>query len=400
MRGTKNTWKIAVVSIIVAGIIIFSGYAYGSYKENKFLAEDGSEPTKQEQQTPNEEEKQPQVNFADHRENATLAEYLAYVHQENQSVAISAITNMGDSRQWMKEALTQVAGQIDMDKSRLNYHELQNDRVNSQQLIENTDWDALANEKAALTLIAFPNTADYRDGISVEDSIENAQEIYRNVRIANPETQVVFLTLPGESETFNSDQTYRDGVQQFNDAMKEAKINTLDFVNGDGVLIDQSFEKYDDEGLTPDSYEHLMDAFVKQVGKQKFDLTLGFKGNNDEEIEQLKQQAEEAQAEAEQEAAEQQAAEQAARQQAAEEEAARQREAEQAAEAEAARQREEEAAQQQQAQEEAQNAQPDPNAQGTPNEGTSDVSGGGQAGTPDQAPAAGNGQGTAGTNGQ
>lgn len=400
MRGTKNTWKIAVVSIIVAGIIIFSGYAYGSYKENKFLAEDGSEPTKQEQQTPNEEEKQPQVNFADHRENATLAEYLAYVHQENQSVAISAITNMGDSRQWMKEALTQVAGQIDMDKSRLNYHELQNDRVNSQQLIENTDWDALANEKAALTLIAFPNTADYRDGISVEDSIENAQEIYRNVRIANPETQVVFLTLPGESETFNSDQTYRDGVQQFNDAMKEAKINTLDFVNGDGVLIDQSFEKYDGEGLTPDSYEHLMDAFVKQVGKQKFDLTLGFKGNNDEEIEQLKQQAEEAQAEAEQEAAEQQAAEQAARQQAAEEEAARQREAEQAAEAEAARQREEEAAQQQQAQEEAQNAQPDPNAQGTPNEGTSDVSGGGQAGTPDQAPAAGNGQGTAGTNGQ
>lgn len=401
MRGTKNTWKIVVVSIIAAAIIIFSGYAYGSYKENKFLAEDSGELAKQQEETKSEET--PTTDFAEHRDDATIAEYLAYVHQENQTVNISAITNMGDTREWLKEGLTQVAGQIDMDKSRLNYSEHPNDRVNSAQLLEDTDWEAIANEQAELTMVVFPNAADYRDGVEVSDSIDNAREIYRNLRIASPNTQVLFLTVPAESDQFNSDATYRERVQQFNDGLNEAGMNSFDLVNGENALIDQEFEKYNDDGLTPDSYEHLVESLVKQLSEQKMALTLGFNGDNDAEIEQLQQEAEEARAREEQEAAEAEADAQAAQQRAAEEETARQREAErqaqEAAEAEAARQREEQAAQEQQAQQNAEQNVPnqmDPNAvpgAGNPGAVAPDAQGG-QAGAP-QTPA-GNGQAAAG----
>lgn len=306
---------------------------------------------------------------------------------------------MGHTREWLKEGLTQVAGQIDMDKSRLNYSEHPNDRVNSAQLLEDTDWEAIANEQAALTMVVFPNAADYRDGVEVSDSIDNAREIYRNLRIANPNTQVLFLTVPAESDQFNSDATYRERVQQFNDGLNEAGMNSFDLVNGENALIDQAFEKYNDDGLTPDSYEHLVESLVKQLSEQKMALTLGFNGDNDAEIEQLQQEAEEARAREEQEAAEAEAAAQAAQQRAAEEETARQREAErqaqEAAEAEAARQREEQAAQEQQAQQNVPN-QMDPNVvpgAGNPGAVAPDAQGG-QAGAP-QTPA-GNGQAAAG----
>ncbi|MCY3068184.1 hypothetical protein [Aerococcus mictus] len=213
------------------------------------------------------------------------------------------------------------------------------------------------------------------------------KQVYGHLRIASPETNIVFLALPSYSEAANGQGTYGSFLVRLIQALEESHINIMDLNKAFEAKNFDPEKIYNQEtGLFNDQgFKALADLFGQALQEEHFDLSHGFQGKNDDKAALEESMAKESQsirdkkkAEAQEAQAAQAEAEAAAARQSQAAESQRQEEAKQREAAQAEADRQAQAAQRQQQQQQSQVA---PNQQ--------PANGQGQAPAP-QVPAAGN----------
>ncbi|KAA9238779.1 MULTISPECIES: hypothetical protein [Aerococcus] len=378
--------KIAIIATIITVLLVAAFYLIGKQRQtgqNNVAYESKSQASSQvESQAPKtSDHSQAAKRFEDKRQEATLSDYLAYINQAGTQAKVATVKVQGESDQWLSELIKSKGQAADLD---LNVQAYDYAGHSSQSLLTSDLVDQVAKEKPHLLILPLTSEVDFAQGRSLEDTLVNLKQVYGHLRIASPETNIVFLALPSYSEAANGQGTYGSFLVRLIQALEESHINIMDLNKAFEAKNFDPEKIYDQEsGLFNDQgFKALADLFGQALQEEHFDLSHGFQGKNDDKaaleesmakesqsIRDKKQaEAQEAQAEAEAAAARQSQAAESQRQ-----EEAKQREA---AQAEADRQ-----AQAAQGQQQQQQSQVAPNQQ--------PANGQGQAPAP-QAPAAGN----------
>ncbi|MCY3062195.1 hypothetical protein [Aerococcus sp. Group 1] len=347
--------KIAIIATIITVLLVAAFYLIGKQRQtgqNNVAYESKSQASSQvESQAPKTSDHgQAAKRFEDKRQEATLSDYLAYINQAGTQAKVATVKVQGESDQWLSELIKSKGQAADLG---LNVQAYDFTGHSSQSLLTSDLVDQVAKEKPHLLILPMTSEVDFAQGRSLEDTLVNLKQVYGHLRIASPETNIVFLALPSYSEAANGQGTYGSFLVRLTQALEESHINIMD--------LNKAFEA------------------------KNFDLSHGFQGKNDDKAALEESMAKESQsirdkkkAEAQEAQAAQAEAEAAAARQSQAAESQRQEEAKQREAAQAEADRQAQAAQRQQQQQQSQVA---PNQQ--------PANGQGQAPAP-QAPAAGN----------
>ncbi|MDO4671216.1 MAG: hypothetical protein Q4A67_07080, partial [Aerococcus sp.] len=296
-RNNRKNLRVAVMAAVISVLIVGGSYAYGYQREMHYLAEEkaiyeGKKPVQQET-TKNKESEPSSVAslselakaFEDQRDSATVVNYLAYIKQQGDQPTITTVKTMGGERDWVKEGLAKAIANTELKMDDINYQTLDAVRSNSSSMVEALSGDQLQKQKPQLVIIPFPNAADVRDGLATADSIENAIEAYQNVRLTVPAANVLFISQPAESDALNTQDTFTAGIEPFGKGLADKQYNWLNLATGE----QRPDLTYGEDGLSDKTIDQLRDAFAQALKEQKWHFTLGYKGDNDSELDALKE---------------------------------------------------------------------------------------------------------------
>ncbi|MCY3035117.1 MULTISPECIES: hypothetical protein [Aerococcus] len=381
--------KIAIIATIITVLLVAAFYLIGKQRQtgqNNVAYESKSQASSQvESQAPKaSDHSQAAKRFEDKRQEATLSDYLAYINQAGTQAKVATVKVQGESDQWLSEHIKAKGQAADLD---LNVQAYDYAGHSSQSLLTSDLVDQVAKEKPHLLILPLTSEVDFAQGRSLEDTLVNLKQVYGHLRIASPETNIVFLALPSYSEAANGQGTYGSFLVRLIQALEESHINIMDLNKAFEAKNFDPEKIYNQEtGLFNDQgFKALADLFGQALQEEHFDLSHGFQGKNDDKAALEESMAKESQsirdkkkAEAQEAQAAQAEAEAAAARQSQAAESQRQEEAKQREAAQAEADRQAQAAQRQQQQQQSQVA---PNQQ--------PANGQGQAPAP-QVPAAGN----------
>lgn len=303
--NNQKNYRWAILATVIALVIIGGSYTYSHQRENHYLAEEkalyegkkDTNTTKQEDSSSQAASKQAVTSidtlakeFSDRRDKASVLSYLAYIKKQGDTPTITSIKTMAGKRDWVKEALDQALKNTELSMDDINYQSVEAVRENSYSLNNSNAIDQIQKQSPQLVIIPFPNAADVRDGLSVSDSIDEALTLYQNVRLADANANVLFISQPAESEEINTNSHFTEGVPAFGKGLQEQQYNWLNLVTDD---VTKNLQ-YDDDGLNKTAIDQLRDTLAEAFSDSQWRFNVGYKGDNDSEISSLKQASESA----------------------------------------------------------------------------------------------------------
>lgn len=296
-HNNRKNARIAVLASVVALAVIGGSYAYAHQQEKSYLANEqaryeGKAPAKTAQaeapakkETPSQKSVEALAQaFSEKREQASVLGYLAYIKQQGSKPTVTTIQTMGAKRDWVKEGLEQALSTTDLTTTDINYQTVDAVRLNSSDMNAGQVIEKVQAQKPQLVVIPFSNAADVRDGLATDQSAEEALILYQNIRLAVPDANVIFLSQPAESEALNTNEAFIARIAPFGEQLTAQQLNWLNLATGELAPDLQ----YSDDGLRDSTLDQLRDAVAKAFQANQWRLTLGYKGDNDGEIQSLK----------------------------------------------------------------------------------------------------------------
>ncbi|WP_106451015.1 SGNH/GDSL hydrolase family protein [Trichococcus alkaliphilus] len=227
----KEIIIVSLMGILTIAIVLF-GYKYAAGKKEALLSE-GEKRTESVFQVTSSQESvvvesdtseayaQFLAAFSDSRSNATVVDYLQYVHYHKNAVNVAFFGDVASDAAWAKSAIADIQADFPLENLTTSFFSHPSD--SSSVFLSSQYSQELVESNPDVIFYTIPTKTDQMVDISLAESTQSIYTVYDEIRAALPDALIVLVT-PPPSEAKISDWNSR----------------TLDYQNYTNNLISQN----------------------------------------------------------------------------------------------------------------------------------------------------------------
>ena len=195
---------VSIMGILTIAIVLF-GYKYAVAKKEELLSE-GEKQTATVAETASSQESvvaesdtseayaQFLAAFAENRSNASVVDYLQYVHHHTKEVNVVFFGDVAADAAWVKSAIAGI--QTDFPLENLSTSSFSYPSDSSSVYLSSQYVQEMVASNPDVIFYTIPTKTDQVVDISLVDSTQNIYKIYDEIRAALPDTLIVLVTPP------------------------------------------------------------------------------------------------------------------------------------------------------------------------------------------------------------
>lgn len=195
---------VSIMGILTIAIVLF-GYKYAAAKKEELLSE-GEKQTATVAETASSQESvvaesdtseayaQFLAAFAENRSNASVVDYLQYVHHHTKEVNVVFFGDVAADAAWVKSAIGGI--QTDFPLENLSTSSFSYPSDSSSVYLSSQYVQEMVASNPDVIFYTIPTKTDQVVDISLVDSTQNIYKIYDEIRAALPDTLIVLVTPP------------------------------------------------------------------------------------------------------------------------------------------------------------------------------------------------------------
>ena len=200
----KEIVLVSIMGILTIAIVLF-GYKYAVAKKEELLSE-GEKQTATVAETASSQESvvaesdtseayaQFLAAFAENRSNASVVDYLQYVHHHTKEVNVVFFGDVAADAAWVKSAIAGI--QTDFPLENLSTSSFSYPSDSSSVYLSSQYVQEMVASNPDVIFYTIPTKTDQVVDISLVDSTQNIYKIYDEIRAALPDTLIVLVTPP------------------------------------------------------------------------------------------------------------------------------------------------------------------------------------------------------------
>lgn len=200
----KEIVLVSIMGILTIAIVLF-GYKYAAGKKEALLNE-GEKQTETVSEVVSSRESivaesdtseayaQFLAAFAENRSNASVVDYLQYVHHHTKEVNVVFFGDVAADATWVKSAIAGIQTDFPLENLSTSFFSYPSDR--SSVYLSSQYVQEMVASNPDVIFYTIPTKTDQVVDISLVDSTQNIYKIYDEIRAALPNTLIVLVTPP------------------------------------------------------------------------------------------------------------------------------------------------------------------------------------------------------------
>jgi hypothetical protein len=200
----KEIVLVSILGILTIAIVLF-GYKYAAGKKEALLNEGekqtetvsevaSSQGSTIAQSDTSEAYAQFLAAFAENRSNASVVDYLQYVHHHTKEVNVAFFGDVASDAIWAKAAITGIQADFPIENLTTSFFSHPSD--SSSVYLSSKYVQEMVASSPDVIFYTIPTKIDQVVDISLADSTQNIYEIYDEIRAALPDALIVLVTPP------------------------------------------------------------------------------------------------------------------------------------------------------------------------------------------------------------
>ena len=195
---------VSIMGILTIAIVLF-GYKYAAGKKEALLNE-GEKQTETVSEVVSSQESEIAESdtseayaqflaaFAENRSNASVVDYLQYVHHHTKEVNVVFFGDVAADAAWAKSAIAGIQTDFPLENLSTSFFSYPSD--SSSVYLSNQYVQEMVASNPDVIFYTIPTKTDQVVDISLVDSTQNIYKIYDEIRAALPDTLIVLVTPP------------------------------------------------------------------------------------------------------------------------------------------------------------------------------------------------------------
>ncbi|MDK2780379.1 MAG: hypothetical protein PWP61_676 [Trichococcus sp.] len=200
----KEIVLVSIMGILTIAIVLF-GYKYAAAKKEALLSE-GEKQTEAVSGTafsqesaiaesdPSEAYAQFLAAFAENRSNASVVDYLQYVHHHTKEANVAFFGDVATDAAWAKTAIASIQAEYPLENLTTSFFSHPSD--SSSVFLSSQYVQEMVASSPDVIFYSIPTKTDQVVDISLVASTQNIYQIYDEMRAALPDTLIVLVTPP------------------------------------------------------------------------------------------------------------------------------------------------------------------------------------------------------------
>jgi hypothetical protein len=201
----KEIVLVSIMGILTIAIVLF-GYKYAAAKKEALLSE-GEKQTEAvsgtafsqesaiaDESDPSEAYAQFLAAFAENRSNASVVDYLQYVHHHTKEANVAFFGDVATDAAWAKTAIASIQAEYPLENLTTSFFSHPSD--SSSVFLSSQYVQEMVASSPDVIFYSIPTKTDQVVDISLVASTQNIYQIYDEMRAALPDTLIVLVTPP------------------------------------------------------------------------------------------------------------------------------------------------------------------------------------------------------------
>lgn len=227
---------VSIMGILTIAIVLF-GYKYAAGKKEALLSE-GEKQTETVSETASSQASpiaesdtseayaQFLAAFAENRSNASVVDYLQYVHHHTKEVNVAFFGDVASDAVWAKSAIAAIQADFPLENLTTSFFSHPSD--SSSVYLSSQYVQAMVASSPDVIFYTIPTKTDQVVDISLVDSTQNIYKIYDEVRAALPDALIVLVTpAPAEAKVADWNSRALDYRNYTNNLVEENAAFTV-----------------------------------------------------------------------------------------------------------------------------------------------------------------------------
>lgn len=217
--------------------------------------------------------------FKNNRESTTAAAYLSFADSEKVTPTIASLVTSKAFKDTNKKGADKLAEQ---GLSNISYKQLDYFDKTISELVEGDISAQLSKLNSSLLIINLPMQADFEAKTDAKKFMAEIDELYAQIREGNPETLIIFATMPATSKKISEDKAYQDFTGSIANQLKEKDYNHYNWEK-DLDKKAMGIDLYNAEGsLAEEALQSLVTVIYDSLMKSNINASTGFMGETAE----------------------------------------------------------------------------------------------------------------------
>lgn len=227
---------VSIMGILTIAIVLF-GYKYAAGKKEALLSE-GEKQTETVAETASSQEStvaesdtseayaQFLAAFAENRSNASVIDYLQYVHHHTNEVNVAFFGDVASDEVWAKSAIAAIQADYPLDNLTTSFFSHPSD--SSSVYLSSQYVQEMVASSPDVIFYTIPTKTDQVVDISLVDSTQNIYKIYDEIRAALPDALIILVTpAPAEAKVADWNSRSLDYRNYTNNLVEENAAFTV-----------------------------------------------------------------------------------------------------------------------------------------------------------------------------
>lgn len=280
MTRVQRRNLISILAAIVVGFaLVFTSYYIGNI-DNAIKIKRDHAPQEETAKSNRQQTEDAKKLFLNNRSETTLLNYLNYLDAIGQTPHVMALP----STDIQNTLLTAALDSLKTDAKALETNVEQVDAPLVSDLLTGDIATKIKEQKPHALIIPINSWREFGSGVLASDLATSMRQLYSRIRIASPDTLIIFTLTP----IFSEDASSLAYVNELEAILRDAPFNIYDWqksfseartANSKAIA---DYYDLDNNTLTPDGEKDVSELLVKAMKETKIDARHSYQGETDD----------------------------------------------------------------------------------------------------------------------